>query len=93
MGEMPKNRIKQYNNIIIEFGWIVLFAPAFPLASFVAILSNTVTIKTIKDRILSFNRRGIPKSAIDIGSWLDFLEVISTLGIVNSVGLVIFTSK
>ena len=44
MGEMPKNRIKQYNNIIIEFGWIVLFAPAFPLASFVAILSNTVTI-------------------------------------------------
>ena len=40
-----------------------------------------------------FVQRGKPMSAMDIGKWLDYFELISTFGIVNSALLIIFTSK
>ena len=93
MGEMPDNRVEGYNELIIEYGWIVLFAPACPAAALIAIFSNMIQYRTEKNAIGKFSRRCEPKSTLDIGKWLDYFELMSTIGIVNSVGLVIFTSK
>ena len=93
MGEMPESRIENFNELIIEFGWIVLFPPAFPAAALIAILSNMLQYKTEKDAIKQFVKRGKPLSAMDIGKWLDYFELISTFGIVNSALLIIFTSE
>lgn len=40
-----------------------------------------------------FNKRCAPTSSIDIGSWLEYFELISTFGIINGACLIIFTSK
>ena len=63
------------------------------LAALIAILSNMLQYKTEKDAIKMFIKRGKPLSCMDIGKWLDYFELISTFGIVNSALLVIFTSK
>ena len=42
MGEMSSTRTESYNELIIEYGWIVLFPPAFPAAALVAIFSNWI---------------------------------------------------
>ena len=93
MGEMSSTRTEGFNELIIEYGWIVLFPPAFPIAALFALLSNSIQWRTEKDAIEKFLKRGNPKSTMDIGKWLDYFELISTLGIVNSALLVIFTSE
>lgn len=93
MGEMQSSRVEGYNELIIEYGWIVLFAPAFPAAGLFSLLSNAIQFKTEKDGIKRFNRRCVPTSAIDIGSWLQYFETISTLGIINGACMIIFTSE
>ena len=90
---MADSRTENFNELIIEYGWIVLFPPAFPAAALVALLSNLIQYKTEKDAIKMFVQRGKPKSTMDIGKWLQYFELISTFGIVNSALLVIFTSK
>lgn len=90
---MEDSRTANYNELIIEYGWIVLFPPAFPVAALFALLSNLIQYKTEKDAIKMFVQRGKPMSAMDIGKWLDYFELISTFGIVNSALLIIFTSK
>jgi len=92
MGDMDSTRTEGFNELIIEFGWICLFPFAFPAAALVAILSNAIQYKTEKDAILKFAKRCEPRSAVDIGKWIDYFETISTLGIINGAGLVIFTS-
>ena len=93
MGEMPESRTENYNELIIEYGWIVLFPPACPVAALIAIASNLIQYKTEKDAIKMFLKRGKPLSCMNIGKWLDYFELISTFGIVNSALLVIFTSE
>ena len=90
---MPESRTENYNELIVEFGWIVLFPPACPVAALIAILSNMLQYKTEKDAIKMFIKRGKPLGCMDIGKWLDYFELISTFGIVNSALLVIFTSE
>lgn len=90
---MDSTRTEGFNELIIEFGWICLFPFAFPAAALVAILSNAIQYKTEKDAILKFAKRCEPRSAVDIGKWIDYFETISTLGIINGAGLVIFTSQ
>ncbi len=93
MGEMESTRNEGFNELIIEFGWICLFPPAFPAAALIAILSNAIQFKTEKDAILKFAKRCEPRSALDIGKWLDYFEFISTMGIINGAGLIIFASQ
>ena len=92
MGEMSATRTESYNELIIEYGWIVLFPPAFPAAGLIALLSNWIQFKTEHDAIEKFNKRCEPRAALDIGKWLDYFEFLSTVGIINHAGLVIWTS-
>lgn len=51
MGDMPKNRISDYNKIVNEFGWITFFGPCFPAAPLLGIISNLVMLRTEIDNI------------------------------------------
>ena len=93
MAPMPANRIDDYCKIVVEFGWITFFGPCFPAAPLLGIVSNMVNFRTEIDNIKSFCRRGEPKGVIDVGRWLELIEYIAVFSIVNSLGLVIFTSK
>ena len=76
MGEMEATKTENYNELFIEYGWMVLFPPAFPAAALIAILSNYLQYKTERESILKFARRCEPRSAIDIGSWINYFELI-----------------
>ena len=51
MGDMEKNRISDYNKIVVEFGWITFFGPCFPAAPLLGIISNYVILGTEIDNI------------------------------------------
>lgn len=79
--------------MVLEFGWINLFAPVFPAAGLLAVFSNLLQLNSEKDSIGRFTKRGNPMGALDIGDWLDLFEFLAVLGTINSVGLIIFTSE
>ena len=93
MGNMPANRIEDYSKIVVEFGWITFFGPCFPAAPLLGIISNLVMIRTEIDNIKSFQKRGEPRGVLDVGRWIELIEYIAVFSIVNSLGLVIFTSQ
>ena len=93
MGEMSATRTESYNELIIEYGWIVLFPPAFPIAGLISLLSNYIQFKTEREAIEKFNKRCEPRAALDIGKWLEYFEFISVFGILNHAALVIWTSE
>ena len=93
MGDMEKNRISDYNKIVVEFGWITFFGPCFPAAPLLGIISNYVMLGTEIDNIKQFKKRGEPVGVIDVGRWIELIERIAEFSIVNSIGLVIFTSE
>ena len=45
MGDMEATKTEDYNELFIEYGWMVLFPPAFPAAALIAILSNYLQYK------------------------------------------------
>ena len=93
MRDMPNTRMEGYNEMVLEFGWINLFAPVFPAAALLAIFSNILQLKSEKDSIGRFTKRGTPIGALDIGGWLEYFQFLSVIGTINSVGLIIFTSQ
>ena len=92
MRDMPNTRMEGYNEMVLEFGWINLFAPVFPASALLAIFSNLLQLSSEKDSIGRFTKRGTPMGALDIGGWLEYFEFLAVIGTINSVGLVIFTS-
>ena len=90
---MSSSKTESYNEIFIEYGWMVLFPPAFPAAGLVAILSNYLQYRTEREAMLKYAKRCIPMSAIDIGAWLNYFELIQVIGITNGACLIIFTSQ
>ena len=91
MADMAKNRISDYNKIVVEFGWITFFGPCFPAAPLLGMISNFVILQTEIDNIKQFTKRGHPVGVLDVGRWIELIEYIASFSIVNSIGLAIFT--
>ena len=47
--------IDKYNEVALQFGYIVLFAPAFPIAPLVAIIANAIQIRADLNQISYFS--------------------------------------
>lgn len=92
MRDKTESNTASYNDILLEFGWINLFAPVFPASALVGVFTNLLKVNQERDIIGKFNKRGRPKAAIDIGGMLEYFEFFAVIGTINSVGIVIFTS-
>ena len=83
----------EYLEMCLQFGFITLFASSFPLMSMIGWINNIFEIVVDKRKFLYYQKRPIPKSAVDIGNWYIILESISYLAIFCSTGILVFTSN
>lgn len=67
--------LEDYAELAIQYGYVTLFVAAFPLAPFLAYVSNVVEIRTDGWKLLHAFRRALPFGAQDIGSWMAILQV------------------
>eukprot|EP00274_Cyanoptyche_gloeocystis_P001069 CAMPEP_0196663698 /NCGR_PEP_ID=MMETSP1086-20130531/53863_1 /TAXON_ID=77921 /ORGANISM="Cyanoptyche gloeocystis , Strain SAG4.97" /LENGTH=614 /DNA_ID=CAMNT_0041999615 /DNA_START=136 /DNA_END=1983 /DNA_ORIENTATION=+ len=84
---------EDYSEMVIQFGYVTLFAAAFPLASVLALLNNVVEIRTDATKLLIATQRPIYRRASDIGNWFKILEIISFASVLTNLGIVLFTSN
>ena len=57
----------EYSEMVIQFGYITIFAAVFPIAPLLAALNNMVEIRTDALKMLTANNRPHYRGAQDIG--------------------------
>ncbi|KAJ3773638.1 calcium-activated chloride channel-domain-containing protein [Lentinula raphanica] len=84
----PSNLSTDYSEMVIQFGYIVLWSTIFPLAPLFALLNNIMEIRKDAFRIAKHERRPIPERTESIGPWLNVLEFLGWGSAVVNVVLV-----
>lgn len=85
--------LSEYNEKVLQYGFLMLFAAAFPLAPLIALLTNAIDMKIDASRLLWIDRRPVAFRAEDIGMWYSILEFLNVAGVVTNSFLVAFTSS
>lgn len=85
--------IDDYLELAVQFGYLTLFALAFPLSTLLAFLGLWLEMYTDKLKILKLVRRPVPLAIKDIGTWFYIFSTICVFAIFSNTGLFCFTSR
>eukprot|EP00644_Phytophthora_capsici_P014584 jgi/Phyca11/536486/estExt2_fgenesh1_pg.C_PHYCAscaffold_540035 len=88
-----KGTFDDYNEMIIQFGYVTLFVVSFPLAPAFALFNNFFEIRIDAHKLVNATRRPDPRGAQDIGTWGTIIDLMSSIAMVTNVALVCFTSR
>jgi len=92
--KMKELKLAEYDNyddyleMIIQFGYISLFATAFPLSGFFSLLFNAMEMKSDSVKLKVAYRRPIPTIVNGIGSWQSWINFMSHLSLVTNTILI-----
>ncbi|XP_056627462.1 anoctamin-9 isoform X2 [Triplophysa dalaica] len=78
----------EFLEMVIQFSFTTIFVAAFPLAPLLALINNIFEIRLDAIKMVSLERRLVPKKTNDIGVWTRILEVIGVMAVIAN-GLVI----
>ncbi len=74
--------LSEYIEMVLQFGFVVMFGAIFPLAPLFALFNNILEIRVDAYKLVSV-RRILPLRAKDIGNWARVLEFIAKLGMIH----------
>ncbi|XP_057212812.1 anoctamin-9 isoform X2 [Triplophysa rosa] len=78
----------EFLEMVIQFSFTTIFVAAFPLAPLLALINNIFEIRLDAIKMVSLERRLVPKKTNDIGVWTRILEVVGVMAVIAN-GLVI----
>ena len=81
-----------YMELIIQFGYIVLFSSVFPLAGLMSLISNSLQIHSQVSNF-KYTRRFKPDVSNGIGNWESCLYQLTQFSIIVNSSIIFFTSK
>jgi hypothetical protein len=85
--------ISDYLELSVQFGYLTLFAIAFPLSTALAFIGLWLEMFTDKIKVLKLVKRPIPLALKDIGNWWYIFSAISVLAIFSNTAIFCFTSR
>ncbi|KAJ3187069.1 hypothetical protein HDU85_007107 [Gaertneriomyces sp. JEL0708] len=87
--ERPEYDVEMdYSELAIQFGYVVLFSVAWPLAPLACLLNNFLELRADAFKICRATRRPVPQRADNIGPWFNIMKVMSWLSSVIASSLV-----
>jgi len=81
----------EYSEMVIQFGYITLFASAFPVAPVMALMNNVVEIRTDAFKLLTAYSRPEYSGAQSIGTWYGILELLGVFAVITNCLLIGFS--
>lgn len=84
--------IDDFAEIIIQYGYLVLFGVAFPPAAIISLLNNLIELRTDSYKILAFHKRPPVAISPNIGRWLPIIRFLSNLSTVTIVAVLTITT-
>ncbi len=88
----PNEYFDDYLELVIEYGYVTLFASAFPLASALSVVCNVIEAYADTFKLLYVSQRPTPEPRSNIGIWAPILTVITWLSILTNTVMFGFTS-
>jgi len=79
-----------WDEIVVQYGYVSLFVVAFPIAPMIAMISNAIENRVDSYKLCVFHRRPMPKGAQNIGFWYNILDVISWFTVVSNIAIIVF---
>lgn len=80
-----------YIEMMVQFGYVILFAIGFPMAPVLAMLNNIIEVQVDKYKLMKLTKRPIPHSANGIGVWAMIIDIVTTISIFTNMGVFCFT--
>jgi len=84
---------EDYNEIVIQFATVTVFALAYPLGALLALFNNMIEIRSDAFKLVQVTQRPFAKKGQDIGSWFGILKIIVAIATLNNCALAGFTSR
>jgi len=81
-----------YESATVQFGFIILFSVAFPLAPILATVHNIIQWRIDANNLLVRYKRPFAQQAASIGVWEDYFILLAYLGIAMNALILSFTS-
>lgn len=82
----------EYLEMVLQFGFVTLFAAACPLAPLFAMLNNWLEIRLDAQKLVCGRRRPVAERAQDVGIWFPILAAIAHLAVTSNALLLAFSS-
>lgn len=83
---------EDYNELIIQFGFVTLFVVAFPLTPLLAFVNNVAEVHVDAVKLCYVHRRPFPHPAKDIGAWFYILRIMIIIAIGTNSAIVLYTA-
>jgi len=84
--------LADFDEMVVQFGYVTLFVVAFPLAPFLALFNNYFEIRLDAKKLTGLCQRPNPLGAASIGTWMDILTIVSFIAVLINTLIVIFFS-
>ncbi|RUP47049.1 hypothetical protein BC936DRAFT_146189 [Jimgerdemannia flammicorona] len=82
----------EYNEMVVQFGFVSLFVAAFPLAPLLALLNNVIEVRSDAYKLLTAYQRPVAYQAQDIGMWEKILNILSIISVLTNGAIIAFQS-
>merc|ERR1712196_129498 len=82
-----------YRDLVLIYGYTVLFVAALPLAPMLALINAYAQIRVDAWNISVVSRRPWPQNAEDIGSWADIIELLSYIAVFTNSIIITYTGE
>ncbi|XP_051990180.1 anoctamin-8-like [Xyrauchen texanus] len=77
-----EDTLQDYQEMFIQFGYVVLFSSAFPLAAMCALINNIVEIRSDALKLCSGLQRPFGQRVENIGQWQTAMEAMGLIAII-----------
>ncbi|OMJ79321.1 hypothetical protein SteCoe_20704 [Stentor coeruleus] len=84
--------LDDYMEIIIDYGYVVMFSSAFSIVPFLALIVNIFEIRVDSFKLCNLTKRPYPAPANSIGEWESIIKTVSVIGTLTNTGIIIFTT-
>eukprot|EP01051_Picozoa_sp_SAG22_P000768 SAG22_NODE_24_length_30194_cov_6.086327_1_plen_1216_part_00 len=79
-----------FNEMVIQYGYVALFAPAYSLAPLLALINNIIEIRVDAVKLCFATQRPHWKAQADIGSWYTVLNILGFAAVITNSTMIAF---
>ncbi|CAH1254178.1 ANO8 [Branchiostoma lanceolatum] len=83
---------EDYLEMFIQFGYVVLFSPAFPCAAMCALMNNIIEIRSDAFKLCT-SQRPFGQRVENIGMWQDVMELMGMLAVIVNCALLVMSGQ
>lgn len=93
MKEEEYESFDDYLEMVIQYGYMTLFASAFPFASTLSLVTTFVEIKADTFKLLFLYKRPVPRRMAGIGNWQKVMDATTLIAITTNCMLFALSSE